>query len=185
MDMKHRILSVAQKLIQQRGVNGFSYADIAKEVGVSKPSLHHHFSTKADLVARLMEQYTEQLTVYLEGVNQTHESASARLQAYCKLYRDTLESDRVCMGGILSAEAPTLDPLIYPLLERFFSYQQQWLTQVLEQGQVSGELRLLVPAETQASTIISTLQGALIVSRVSKSKVVFDQSVEGLLSSLS
>ena len=39
----------AERLVQQRGFNGFSYADIAAELGITKASLHYHFASKADL----------------------------------------------------------------------------------------------------------------------------------------
>jgi len=40
---------VAERLVQVRGFNGFSYADIAAELHITKASLHYHFATKADL----------------------------------------------------------------------------------------------------------------------------------------
>lgn len=184
MDMKDRILEIAQRLIQQRGVNGFSYADIAKEVGVSKPSLHHHFATKTDLIARLMEQYTGQLVDYLKDAADRDVPAKQKLQAYCDLYRYSLDQERMCMGGMLSAEALTLDVSIHPLLGRFFDYQQQWLVEVLKAGEASGELKLAATAEQQASVMIATLQGSLMVSRASQNTVFFEQSVEGLFSVL-
>jgi TetR/AcrR family transcriptional repressor of nem operon len=44
-----RTLDVAERLLQVRGFNGFSYADIAAELGVTKASLHYHFPSKAEL----------------------------------------------------------------------------------------------------------------------------------------
>ena len=45
-----RILDVAEGLVQARGFNGFSYADVAsQEVGITKAALHYHFPGKADL----------------------------------------------------------------------------------------------------------------------------------------
>ena len=60
MDMREHILASAQRLAQQRGFNGFSYADIAEEVGIRKASLHHYFPTKTDLGLALIEVYSTQ-----------------------------------------------------------------------------------------------------------------------------
>jgi hypothetical protein len=49
-----RILDVAERLAQVRGFNGFSYADIAAELGITKAALHYHFASKADLGEALM-----------------------------------------------------------------------------------------------------------------------------------
>ena len=50
-DTPQRILDVAERLVQTRGFNGFSYADIADALKVTKASLHYHFRGKADLGA--------------------------------------------------------------------------------------------------------------------------------------
>jgi len=184
VDTKQRILDTAQRLIQERGVNGFSYADIAKEVGVSKASLHHHFATKTDLVVHLLELYTTRLANYLTSLNDTEQSAKAKLFAYCDVYRQTLSSERVCLGGMLSAEALTLDAAILPKLERFFAFQHQWLTAVLKQGVQKQEFSLSASAEHQACMLIAALQGALVVSRAAGHGEFFEQSMAGLIGSI-
>ena len=58
-DTRTEILDAAERLVQQRGFNAFSYADIARELGVTKASLHYHFAGKAELGRALIERYTE------------------------------------------------------------------------------------------------------------------------------
>ena len=41
-DTSQRILDIAERLVQTRGFNGFSYADIADALKVTKASLHYH-----------------------------------------------------------------------------------------------------------------------------------------------
>src|SRR5262245_3359472 len=48
-DTATRILDAAERLVQIRGFSGFSYADVAEELGVTKASLHYHFAGKAEL----------------------------------------------------------------------------------------------------------------------------------------
>ena len=57
VDTATRILDVAERLAQMRGFNGFSYADIAAELRITKASLHYHFATKADLGEALIGRY--------------------------------------------------------------------------------------------------------------------------------
>ncbi|REM97679.1 TetR/AcrR family transcriptional regulator, partial [Mycobacterium tuberculosis] len=44
------IVGHARSLLESGGYNGFSYADIAARVNISKASIHHHFPSKAELV---------------------------------------------------------------------------------------------------------------------------------------
>ena len=52
-----RILDIAERLAQTRGFNGFSYADIAAQLPVTKASLHYHFASKAALGSALIMRY--------------------------------------------------------------------------------------------------------------------------------
>ena len=61
-DTATRILDSAERLVQQRGFNGFSYADVASELGITKASLHYHFSSKAELGEALIARYAERFT---------------------------------------------------------------------------------------------------------------------------
>ena len=53
-----RILDVAEKLVEVRGFNGFSYADVSREMNITTAALHYHFASKADLGTALIARYT-------------------------------------------------------------------------------------------------------------------------------
>ena len=71
-----RILDSAQTLVQVRGYNGFSYADISAELSITKPSIHHHFPTKAALAEALIARYRERFAVARKEVDD--DAAGAR-----------------------------------------------------------------------------------------------------------
>ncbi len=91
-DTATRILDVAERLVQTSGFNGFSYADISAELGITKASLHHHFATKAELGRALIERYSEAFNAALKVVDQRGGDAAAKLERYVKLYAE-------CPGG--------------------------------------------------------------------------------------
>jgi TetR/AcrR family transcriptional repressor of nem operon len=48
---KNQIISLAFKLIQEKGFVCMSYDDLSKPLGVTKASIHYHFEKKEDLGA--------------------------------------------------------------------------------------------------------------------------------------
>jgi len=56
-DIKTALLDSAERAARRRGFDGFSYADLAKDMGIRKASIHHHFPTKAALSVALMKRY--------------------------------------------------------------------------------------------------------------------------------
>jgi TetR/AcrR family transcriptional regulator len=72
MDVRRNILTVATRRFARRGFDSTSLQEIADEVGVKKPSLLHHFPSKAELLRGVLDNlfghWTESLPRLLEAV---------------------------------------------------------------------------------------------------------------------
>ena len=54
-DTRQRIQDVARELFSQKGVQRTSLQDIANRLGITKPALYYHFSSREDLVRSIIE----------------------------------------------------------------------------------------------------------------------------------
>src|SRR3954468_21277310 len=98
-DTSRRILDIAERLVQTRGSNGFSYADIAEALHVTKASLHYHFPSKADLGKRLIERYEATFLAALKAIQAGGAAPREQLKRYARIYADVLRDDRMCLCG--------------------------------------------------------------------------------------
>ena len=73
-----RILDVAEELVQTRGLNAMSYADIAERLDITKASLHYHFPSKADLVRALVARYSTRFFAGLDALEQSSADPAQR-----------------------------------------------------------------------------------------------------------
>jgi TetR/AcrR family transcriptional repressor of nem operon len=178
------ILDSAERLLQTRGFNNFSYADVAGELGITKASLHYHFSSKAALGQALIGRYAERFALALDHIDQDTTTAREKLEAYAALYADVLRGKRMCMCGILAAEYPTLPKPMRGAVTRFFDDNEDWLAGVLRQGKADGTLSFAGAPEEVAQEILSTLEGAMLVSRPYGDLQRFDAAVRQLLRGL-
>ncbi|MDQ1816604.1 TetR/AcrR family transcriptional regulator [Massilia scottii] len=161
-----RVVDAAQRLIQQYGYNGFSYDDIAREIDIKKPSIHHHFRTKADLVHTIVQRYGDRFATLLRAIDQTGEDAPARLARYGELFAATYQQDRrLCVCGILGAEAAAMSPEVALEVRDFFQMNLDWLGKTILEGERAGLLRVRGSAEAQAYGLLSALEGAMMVGR--------------------
>src|SRR5919204_7031631 len=94
-DTPQRILDVAEQLVQLRGFNAFSYADVAGELGITKASLHYHFAGKAELGEALVERYAARFAAALDAIDAAGGDAPAKLDAYARIYADVLRRKRM------------------------------------------------------------------------------------------
>ena len=184
VDTATRILDVAERLAQMRGFNGFSYADIAAEVEITKAALHYHFATKADLGEALIGRYAARFGEALAAIDASTSAAPARLRGYADLYVDVFRKQRMCLCGMLAAEYPTLPGPMQSAVLEFFDHNETWLQAVLEQGRSEGSMDFTGPARDIARMIISGLEGAMLVSRPYGDAARFQAAADGLLASL-
>lgn len=183
-DTASRVLDVAEGLIQVRGFNAFSYADIAAELNVTKASLHYHFASKAELGLALIERYERRFAQLLDGIDDTTVGAPDKLRAYARLYSDVLRGRRMCLCGMLAAEHETLPAQIGQAVVAFFDMNEVWLTGVLEQGRADGSLRFSGSARDSARMLIGGLEGAMLVARPYGNLRRFQASARRLLAGL-
>jgi TetR/AcrR family transcriptional repressor of nem operon len=160
-----RVLDVAERLMQTRGFNGFSYADIAGELGISKATLHHHFATKAELGLALIERYSDNFRAALTSIETSNSAAPQRLERYVQLYREVLRGNRLCLCGMLAAEYSTLPEPMQASVRRFFDANETWIAGVMEQGRRAGAFQLRGTATDVARMLMGALEGALLVAR--------------------
>ena len=183
-DTATRILDVAERLVQQRGFNGFSYADIAAELHITKASLHYHFAGKVELGRALIERYAERFTAALEAIDQHETDPVEKIRAYSAIYADVLSERRMCLCGMLAAGYDTLaEPMQHAVIE-FFDTNEAWLTRVLEEGQESGRIRLNGPVREAAQVIVSGLEGAMLIARPYDDVERFNAAATRLLTGL-
>lgn len=183
-DTATRILDVAERLVQLRGFNGFSYADIAAELHITKASLHYHFAGKAELGRALIERYAERFTAALEAIDQHETDPVEKIRAYSAIYADVLSERRMCLCGMLAAGYDTLaEPMQHAVIE-FFDTNEAWLTRVLEEGQESGQIRLDGPVREAAQVIVSGLEGAMLIARPYDDVERFNAAATRLLTGL-
>jgi TetR/AcrR family transcriptional repressor of nem operon len=179
-----RIIEVAERLAQTRGFNGFSYADIAAELGVTKASLHYHFATKAELGCALITGYSKRFGAALATIEEAATEPYQALRRYVELYENVLVRDRMCLCGMLAAEYSTLPQAMRAELRGFFDMNESWLAEHLERGRKAGDLRFEGPAFETARMFTAGLEGAMLLARSYEEPARFTAAARRLLAEL-
>lgn len=178
MSTKDALLDSAESAARRRGFDGFSYADLAKEVGIRKASIHHHFPTKHDLALATLERYTETFMAKLGGIRTTHATASAQLSAYIDGYRDALsDGEMVCLCVAFSAGRDSLAAPVLAQLMRFHEQSLLWLKGVFDLATQDGSLRDVGRPIAEAAACLGLVEGAQLMARAAGTVELFDMAV--------
>ncbi len=181
-----RILDIAERLIQTRGYNAFSFADISEELGIEKASVHYHFPSKTDLGKDLVLRYRRSFGEALSAIEREIPDAPGRLKRYVQLYLDVLrDPERICLCGMLAAEVSSLPRAVQEEVRRFFDDNETWLIRVLSEGRRAKSLRFNGSPEVEARTFLMGLEGAMMVARCYRDPRRFRTTARRLLAGLS
>src|SRR6266850_1097933 len=143
------IMDAAERRMRIGGFNGFSFREIAADVGVKSSSVHYHFPTKEALAAAVIRRYTQDVA---DIIDQGFETETDPVKVWTNAFRGTLYSeDRICPCTVLGAESQDIPPEVAAEVKRFF---KMCLDKLVKKG-LSLE---------SASELIATITGAMVVA---------------------
>jgi AcrR family transcriptional regulator len=164
---REQIIDTAFQLMLQRGLNGFSYRDIAEPLGIKNAAVHYHFPNKTDLVKALIDENHRTLRRSTSEFMAYGGPARPQLEGLFAYTLHQCECGRpICMVGALSVDYDELSDDIKQANDRFMQDSVRWLTKVMELGRERGEFRFEGDAASKAIAILAMIQGARQLARV-------------------
>lgn len=173
-----QILDTAETFVRTRGYNGFSYADIAKVVGVSTASIHYHFPSKTELLRGLVTRYIARVEERLATIAREETGVHERLAAFVAMLRESLgygALDRLCACDMLATEAGSVPDDVRKSVSDFFLATGLWVERVLDDGRAAGAIDFPGPTPVEAGTFCATIKGATIVARACDDIDLYDR----------
>lgn len=166
--IRDRILDAAEARARTAGYHGFSFRDLALDVGVKSSSVHYHFPTKALLAEELARRYAERAEAALgDPAAVGPEEAIRRVTL---LFRDALlRQDRMCLCGLFGAERDGLPPEVAVATGRFFRSILDFLEAAFGPDWTGPG-----PA-----SILARLEGGLILARALRDPALFEEALAG------
>lgn len=184
-DTMKLIMDTGQQLIQERGYNAISYADIAERIGIKKASIHYYFPAKQDLVQAILQRYRKAFLNDLHQIEQLPINSEEKILRFFKQYREPLARDsKLCLCSMMAAELISFPVEIRNELNGFFRDNETWIEKVIVKGKESGTLDEQLNSREQSQIIMAFVQGAQLLARTSGDLHYYDTMVESLISKL-
>jgi TetR/AcrR family transcriptional repressor of nem operon len=165
-DVKTAIIDAAERRMQAGGFGGFSFREIAADVGIKSSSVHYHFPTKEDLAAVVIRRWAEYTS---ELIDKELEKDADPVRVWTKAFRGTAFSEaHMCPCAVLAAAAQDLPEQVAKEVKGFFKMCQDKL---VAEG--------LSPS--YAAEVLSTITGALVVANALGDTAAYDRATGDLL----
>jgi TetR/AcrR family transcriptional repressor of nem operon len=169
-DTAERLMDLAEGHMRNAGYGGFSFRDLAAEIGIKSASVDHHFPTKATMAAAVARRYADRF--FAKVPRNRDETAEEAIAAYRSAFKSALDRDgAMCLFGVLGAEAGGLSPEVANEILSFFRRCIADLSK-----RIGGP-----DAEARAFQVIATLEGGMMLARAYQDTTAFDHAAAALL----
>ena len=168
-----------------QGYQATSLDDVLRESGVGKGNFYYHFKSKEDLGYAILDQIID---AFLGRTQEPcfSDAATPRLvQIRCFLDRVlAAQRERNCVGGCpLGNLASELSDVPEGFRARLFGVFSAWherLMRALAEAQAFGHVRPDCRPEAVAHFLVAALEGAILMTKLTKDITVMERCVEEL-----
>lgn len=169
VERRDQILDCAEALMKRSGFAGFSYADIAAQIGIRKASIHYHFPNKSDVAQAAVARYRTQMRRALAGIDLAAVGSEGAVKGLVDIFRSAfMGAGAGCLCGSLAADWSELPAPVQEEVRLYWSETTGWLETALNRTQPE-----LGAPGAQALLIFSMLEGAMTSARVLQDAAIF------------
>ncbi|HYB71214.1 MAG TPA: TetR family transcriptional regulator C-terminal domain-containing protein [Candidatus Bathyarchaeia archaeon] len=186
---RDQILDAAARLIHVKGYHATSLDDVLREGGVGKGNFYYYFKSKEDLGYAILDRAARGLVERSLGPAFADQEASPLDQIRAFLNR-VLESQRQrkCVGGCvmgnLASELSDVHEGFRQRLAGIFDIWRSHMADALGRAQACGQIRPAADVSRLAQFLVAGIEGAMLLSKVSKDITVMERCVEELVQHL-
>ena len=177
------VIEAATRLIHLKGYQNTTLDDVLTASGVGKGNFYHYFKSTEDLGFAILDRVIESfITRGIEPCFADPEGARLeQIRCFLGRVRDALQA-RNCVGGCLfgnlAAELADVHEGFRSRLAGLFSRWNARLTQALTEAHARGEVTEQCRPEAVAHFLVASLEGAMLLTKLTKDIAVMDRCVE-------
>ena len=182
---RDQILNAATRLIHVQGYQSTSLDDVLRESGVGKGNFYYYFKSKEDLGYAIIDRTTRAFVERSLGpaFADTEADPIAQIHAFLDRVLDA-QRQRNCVGGCvmgnLASELSDVHEGFRQRLAGIFDIWRTHLAEAVGRGQLRGRLRADVDASRVAQFLVAGVEGAILLSKVTKDITIMERCVEEL-----
>jgi TetR/AcrR family transcriptional repressor of nem operon len=187
---RRRIVEQSAAVFNRHGYSGTSMSALMAVTGLEKGGLYRHFESKEDLAAAAFDYAWETV---IQSRSRGLEDCATSLEKLLLLVRNFVEPPpRALPGGCpllnTAVENDDGNPMLREKARGALHKWRSGIAEIVRQGQRARELRKDVDPFAVATIVISGLEGAIMFSRLEKTRealLTVGKHLDGYLRSLS
>ena len=182
-DSRSRMIDAAYELFRLNGYHATAFSDVVEQSGAPRGSIYFHFpGGKRELARETIAMAGDEIEEMVDqAASQAHDPASL-IRALAQIQVQRLERSGYCSGCAIATMVLELAPMDEGLSAEFCRVFVRWRSALVDRFEHWG----MAPerAIALADLVISTFEGALVLSRAARSSKPFWSTIDALINLL-
>lgn len=168
---RNRIVAQAAPLFNQRGLEGTSLSALMEATGLEKGGIYRHFPSKEAMALKAFD-YAWKLATELrrENLNKIPNSVDKLKQFVCNFVEHRGPVPGGCPLLNSAIDSDDGNAALRSRAERALRNWTKFLTDIIEEGLAKKEISRRADPQQTAMVIIASLEGALMISRLTRDR---------------
>lgn len=169
---RDHILKATRKILVAQGFHNTSISAVIEATGVKKGNLYYHFASKEDLGLAVLEDAKDEFFSFLAKALEGRDPVEKIINSCQAIFREQEKNNFVggCLFGNTALEMADSNQKFSEVIQEVFNRWTGVLEEHLGQARKTGLLPPSTRPRLLAKTVVATLEGAIMMSRVSKDK---------------
>jgi TetR/AcrR family transcriptional repressor of nem operon len=168
-ETRQRIVTQAAAMFNQHGFDGSSLSELMKATGLEKGGIYRHFSSKEELAAEAFDYaWKAAWDARMRDLDSIGNSVDKLKQLIANFVSRRSSVPGGCPLLNTAIDADDGNPILRESALKALGVWRAHLVSIITTGKKSKEIRLGVDPATLATLIITSLEGALVVSRLER-----------------
>ena len=180
---KEYILHKAAQLFNERGYFGASMSDIMAVTGMEKGGIYNHFKSKDDLAVQAYEYAVDLMREKFAAAIKGKYHAVDRLQAVVAVFQGIPEGSPLAGGCPVmntAIHAQNTHPRLHNCALQTMVEWQDFIRRIVQSGIERRQLKPETDPEMLTTLLISTLEGAIMLTQMHQDDSYMDRAIAHL-----
>ncbi|MFC4766770.1 TetR/AcrR family transcriptional regulator [Effusibacillus consociatus] len=177
------ILEKAAGLLNRQGYLSTPISEIMQETGLEKGGIYNHFTSKEELAIQAFHHSVNTMRQHFAKAYQNKTSSVDRLFAVMDVFRELGDNPPLPGGCPLmnaAIESDDAHPVLSSEVRQAMAQLYNMMKKTVLQGIQEKELSDKADADAVATVLISTLEGALMMTKLYKDSIYMERAIDHL-----
>lgn len=147
-ERQQQIITESIKLIDNKGIQGFTIKNLSKELGISEPGIYRHFDSKFAILSQILDSFKQNLLENQKAFTNNDTDPLTKLELFFnKLFSKFVENPAL-ISVIFSEEIFQNESILSEKVNEIHTMNEQMVNSVLREFQNSKQISENLNIET-------------------------------------